>query len=187
VRPELSVEAQAERHGDRLWERDPDRCCGLRKVAPLREALAGFDAWVSAIRRDQTPERARTRVVEADTRFGLVKINPLAGWTAAEVWAYLREHDVPTNPLHQRGYPSIGCTPCTTPVAPGEGERAGRWRGWTKRECGLHLAAPAAAEERQVFVNAVDDPANASVRRPSLPFCIPRVPVTARSLGGLGR
>jgi thioredoxin-dependent adenylylsulfate APS reductase len=144
VCPEQTVEEQAARHGDRVWEREPDRCCGLRKVAPLREALAGFDAWVSAIRRDQTPERARTRAVEADLRFGLVKVNPLAGWTAEQVWAYVREHSVPTNPLHQRGYPSIGCTPCTTPVAPGEDARAGRWRGRTKKECGLHLA-PAAA------------------------------------------
>ncbi len=140
VRPAQTVEEQAARHGDRLWEREPDRCCGLRKVAPLREALAGFDAWVSAIRRDQTPERARTRAVEADLRFGLVKVNPLAGWTAEQVWAYVRAHDVPTNPLHQRGYPSIGCVPCTTPVAPGEDARAGRWRGRAKKECGLHWA-----------------------------------------------
>lgn len=148
VRPEQTVEEQAARHGDRLWEREPDRCCALRKVAPLDHALAGFDAWVTGIRRDQTLERARTRVVEADPRLGLVKINPLAGWTAAEVRAYVRAHDVPTNPLHERGYPSIGCMPCTTPVAAGEAARAGRWRGRAKRECGLHLqpAAAAAAE-----------------------------------------
>ncbi len=145
VRPALSVEEQERAHGGRLWDREPDRCCALRKVAPLREALSGFSAWVSAIRRDQTPERARARVVEWDRAFGLVKVNPLAGWTAAEVWAYLRRHDVPTNPLHARGFPSVGCVPCTTAVGPGEPARAGRWRGRGKRECGLHLPAASPA------------------------------------------
>jgi phosphoadenosine phosphosulfate reductase len=123
---------------DGLWQHDPDRCCDQRKVRPLREALVGFDAWITAIRRDQTPERATARVVEQDRKFGLVKINPLVAWTHDEVWAHLYAHDVPFNPLHERGYPSIGCQPCTSAVVPGENLRAGRWRGSVKKECGLH-------------------------------------------------
>jgi thioredoxin-dependent adenylylsulfate APS reductase len=144
VRPAESVEQQAEAHGDALWRREPDRCCALRKLEPLRQALDGRSAWVTAIRREQTPDRATARVVEWDNRFGLVKLNPLAGWTHADVWTYLRAQDVPTNPLHERGYPSIGCAPCTSPVAPGEDPRAGRWRGRAKTECGLN-ARPAGA------------------------------------------
>jgi len=138
VRPALSVQAQEETYGPKLWETNPDRCCEIRKVAPLRSALAGFDAWISAIRRDQTSERARARVVEQDPRFGLIKINPLLSWTSADVWAYVRSQGVPYSPLHDRGFPSIGCAPCTTPVLPGEDPRAGRWRGRIKTECGLH-------------------------------------------------
>jgi len=138
VRPAQSVADQAAALGERLWERDPDRCCELRKVLPLRQALSGFAAWVTAIRRDQTAARAEARVVERDARFGLVKLNPLAAWTSAAVWDHLRTHDVPVNPLHARGYPSVGCWPCTTPVADGEDPRAGRWRGGAKTECGLH-------------------------------------------------
>lgn len=144
VRPNHSVEQQADEHGPRLWERDPDRCCELRKVVPLRNALAGFDAWITAIRRDQTPERAHARVVEPDRKFGLIKINPLVAWTHDDVWAHLYAHDVPYNPLHDRGYPSIGCHPCTAAVLPGEDARAGRWRGRSKKECGLHVIQPAA-------------------------------------------
>jgi phosphoadenylyl-sulfate reductase (thioredoxin) len=121
-----------------LWESAPDRCCDLRKVQPLREALSGFEAWVSAVRRDQTADRADAQVLEHDRRFGLVKVNPLVTWTSEQVWDYLRVHDVPVNVLHARGYPSIGCLPCTTPVAAGEDPRAGRWRGLAKKECGLH-------------------------------------------------
>jgi len=142
VRPGLSLEAQAEQVGAQLWEKNPDRCCEIRKVLPLRSALTGFEAWVSAIRRDQTPDRFGTRVLERDQRFGLVKVNPLASWTSADVWAYVRNRDVPYNPLHEQGYPSIGCIPCTTPVVAGEDPRAGRWRGRAKKECGLHARAP---------------------------------------------
>jgi phosphoadenosine phosphosulfate reductase len=142
VRPALGIEAQAAVHGPRLWERDPDRCCTVRKVEPLRAALAGRDAWVSAIRREQTADRARAAVLEHDSRFGLVKVNPLVGWTHEQVWAYLRENRVPVNPLHDRGYPSIGCRTCTAPVQPGENPRAGRWRQRDKTECGLHLRRP---------------------------------------------
>ena len=105
---------------------------------PLREALRGHDAWISAIRRDQTRDRAGAAAVERDPRYGLVKVNPLLAWSAEDVWAYLRERDVPVNPLHAAGYPSIGCQPCTTPVDAGEDPRAGRWRGREKTECGLH-------------------------------------------------
>jgi thioredoxin-dependent adenylylsulfate APS reductase len=142
VRSELDVPAQAALHGERLWERDPDACCGIRKLAPLRGALEGLDAWITAIRRDQTPDRAKVRVLERDERFGLVKVNPLAAWTHEQVWAYVRAHDVPVSPLHARGYPSIGCIPCTSRVRPGEDLRAGRWRGWEKKECGLHGRGP---------------------------------------------
>jgi phosphoadenosine phosphosulfate reductase len=139
VNPAYTVDQQAEREGPKLWERDPDRCCELRKMAPLRARLAAYDAWITAIRRDQTPERANAPIVGWDGRFGLIKINPLARWTFDEVKAYVRRHDVPYNPLHDRDYPSIGCTPCTSPVAPGEDPRSGRWRGRDKTECGLHL------------------------------------------------
>jgi len=142
VRPEQTIDAQAVVHGPALWEREPDRCCDLRKVRPLRGALAGFTAWISAIRRDQTPERATAQIVEDDRKFGLTKINPLVAWTHDDVWAHIDANDVPTNALHQRGYPSIGCQPCTSPVAPGEDPRSGRWRGAAKKECGLHLAPP---------------------------------------------
>lgn len=152
VRPALGVEAQAAAHGDALWARDPDRCCALRKVEPLREALRGHDAWISAIRRDQTKDRAAAAVVELDLRSGLAKVNPLLGWTSADVWAYLRERGVPVNPLHAAGYPSIGCRPCTSAVAPGEDPRAGRWRGREKTECGLHSRPRAAPPALAVAV-----------------------------------
>ncbi len=121
------------------FETDADACCELRKVRPLRAALSELGAWVTGIRREQTPERAHARVVEWDARFGLVKVNPLAAWRSEDVWAYVRRFAVPTNPLHERGYPSIGCAPCTTPVKLGEDPRAGRWRGREKTECGLHV------------------------------------------------
>jgi thioredoxin-dependent adenylylsulfate APS reductase len=139
VRPDETVEQQAITHGAALWEREPDRCCDLRKVQPLTRALAGFAAWVTAIRRDQTPERANAQVVEPDRKFGLIKINPLVAWTHDDVWGHLYANDVPTNALHEQGYPSIGCQPCTSPVVPGENLRAGRWRGSAKKECGLHV------------------------------------------------
>jgi phosphoadenosine phosphosulfate reductase len=136
--PRQTVYEQAQTHGDRLWERDPDQCCGLRKVEPLEAVLAGREAWITAIRRDQTRSRASARAVEPDPLHGLVKVNPLLSWSAADVADYVRTHDVPTNPLHERGYPSIGCVPCTSPVAAGEDPRSGRWRGREKTECGLH-------------------------------------------------
>ncbi|MBX6378121.1 MAG: phosphoadenylyl-sulfate reductase [Clostridia bacterium] len=138
VTPALTIEEQATCHGPELWRRDPDRCCHLRKVEPLREALRGLDAWITGIRRGQTPTRAGAGVVEWDVRNGLVKVNPLATWTWQDVWDYIHAHDIPYNPLHERGYPSIGCAPCTRAVRPGEDPRAGRWAGFQKTECGLH-------------------------------------------------
>ena len=138
VRPAQTVEEQARTLGAALWEREPERCCARRKVPPLSETLAGFDAWVTAIRRDQTTARAGARAVEWDDQFQLVKVNPLIRWTKADVWSYVRRQGVPYNPLHDRGYPSIGCAPCTSPVGDGEDERAGRWRGNDRTECGLH-------------------------------------------------
>ncbi len=138
VRPAQSVDEQAAAHGERLWARAADRCCELRKLAPLRAELRGFDAWITSIRRDQTADRAVVGVVERDPRFGIVKINPLAAWTGDDIASYVRANDVPVNPLHARGYPSIGCWPCTSAVRPGEDARAGRWRGHEKTECGLH-------------------------------------------------
>ena len=139
VRPEQTIEQQAQAHGPTLWERDPDRCCDLRKVKPLRTALSGFDAWITAIRREQTAERASAKVVEHDKKFGLIKVNPLVGWSHDDVWAHIYANDVPYNELHERGYPSIGCQPCTSAVAAGEDARSGRWRGSAKKECGLHV------------------------------------------------
>lgn len=138
VRPALTPVEQAERYGDALWTRQPDLCCQLRKVEPLTAQLAGLAAWITGIRRDQAPTRANTRKVEWDQKFGLVKFNPLADWTWERVWEYIRAHNVPYNELHDRNYPSIGCTYCTRQVRPGEDPRAGRWSGFQKTECGLH-------------------------------------------------
>lgn len=140
ARSEFTPQQQAERFGDELWRRDPDACCNLRKVQPLKAKLAMLGAWITGIRRDQAPTRAKTRKVEWDAKFRLMKFNPLADWTWDDVRSYVRENDVPYNPLHDRGYPSIGCTYCTRAVAPGEDPRAGRWAGTAKTECGLHSA-----------------------------------------------
>ena len=134
----LSLAEQAEKYGERLWERDPDLCCRLRKVEPLKQMLSGLRGWITAIRRDQSPARAGAGIVEHDRKFGIVKINPLANWTRRDVWKYIFRNDVPYNPLHDKNYPSIGCLPCTSPIGTSEGERSGRWRGKTKTECGLH-------------------------------------------------
>jgi phosphoadenosine phosphosulfate reductase len=127
---------------DRLWETDPDRCCGIRKVEPLERALRGYDAWITGIRREQSPTRANAQKVEWSERYGVWKIQPLVDWDAKRVQAYLSVNEVPYNPLHDQGYPSIGCTHCTRPVKPGEDERAGRWGGSGKLECGIHGNAP---------------------------------------------
>lgn len=124
--------------GPKLYERDPDLCCSMRKVKPLAETLSGYTAWGSGVRRDESATRADTRLVDWDAKRGMVKVNPIAAWTQADVDAYIAEHQVPVNPLFELGYGSIGCAPCTRPVAPGEDPRAGRWAGSTKTECGLH-------------------------------------------------
>ena len=140
VRPQLTPEDQEDLYGPALWTIDPDQCCALRKVEPLKEKLAGLRAWITAIRRDQTSARANARKVEWDQKFKLVKINPIADWTTKDVWDYLLAHDVPYNPLHDANYTSIGCTHCTRAILPGEDPRAGRWSGFQKTECGLHGA-----------------------------------------------
>ena len=138
VQPARTLEEQAEDHGPALWERNPDQCCNLRKVEPQRAFLKGYDAWISGVRRDQSRTRAGLDIVGWDSKFNLVKINPLATWSEDMVWTYVRAHGIPYNPLHDRGYPSIGCTTCTIAVKPGEDARAGRWSGFAKSECGLH-------------------------------------------------
>jgi len=135
----LTPEQQAEQWGPALWSRDPNQCCNLRKVEPLKAQLNGLSAWVTGIRRDQAATRADAKKIEWDNRFDLIKLNPLADWTWARVWEYIRANQVPYNPLHEQNYPSIGCTYCTRPVAPGEDPRAGRWSGFEKTECGLHI------------------------------------------------
>ena len=134
----LTPQKQTEEYGDALWSREPDRCCQLRKVEPLTRVLRGYEAWITGIRRDQAPSRANAGIVEWDQKFELVKINPLARWSWNDVWTYVKVHEVPYNPLHDQNYPSIGCTHCTTSVAPGEDPRAGRWKNFAKTECGLH-------------------------------------------------
>jgi phosphoadenosine phosphosulfate reductase len=141
---DLSPERQEAEQGAALWKRDPDLCCRLRKVEPLRRKLNELSAWITSIRRDQTSVRAVAHKIQWDVKFGLVKINPIADWTSKQVWRYVHDHDVPYNKLHNRDYPSIGCTHCTRAVAPGEDPRAGRWPGFSKTECGLHLIEPAA-------------------------------------------
>lgn len=138
VKSMLTAQQQAEEHGDALWSREPDRCCQLRKVEPLTRVLRGYEAWITGIRRDQAPSRANAGIVEWDQKFELVKINPLARWSWNDVWTYMKVYEVPYNPLHDQNYPSIGCTHCTAPVAPGEDPRAGRWKNFAKTECGLH-------------------------------------------------
>jgi phosphoadenosine phosphosulfate reductase len=140
VRSRLTPEDQAQIYGPALWNVNPDQCCGLRKVEPLREKLAGLRAWITAIRRDQTAVRASARKVEWDGKFQIVKINPIADWSRDDVWNHVRAHNVPYNTLHDFNYPSIGCTHCTRAIRPGEDPRAGRWSGFQKTECGLHLA-----------------------------------------------
>lgn len=137
---QLSLVEQERLHGPRLYERDPDLCCALRKVEPTARALRGIDAWIAGLRRDQGQSRAGLAVLERyahDDGTPLVKVNPLAAWSRADTFRYLLEHDVPYNPLLDEGYPSIGCQPCTAPVSAEGAERAGRWGG-RKQECGIH-------------------------------------------------
>lgn len=143
LHPEQSLEEQVREHGEALWTRHPDLCCTLRKVLPLQKKLSELDAWITGVRRQQSDTRSGVRVVEI-YKFDvlrdrhIVKLNPMAGWTRDEVQAFLKRHEIPSNALLERGYRSIGCQPCTRPVGAGEDERAGRWTGFDKAECGIH-------------------------------------------------
>lgn len=141
LRPDLDVAAQDRLHGPDLFARDPAACCALRKVAPLTAALKEYDLWITGVRRTESPTRAMTPIIEWDETFGLIKVNPLVAWSDDEVETYLRDNDIPVNPLLTQGYPSIGCAPCTARVEPGADPRSGRWSGFEKTECGLHPAA----------------------------------------------
>jgi phosphoadenosine phosphosulfate reductase len=139
IRPEvLSIADQHRLEGPNLWERDPDRCCRIRKVEPLERALQEYDAWVSGIRREQSLTRSDAQRLEWSERYEVWKVHPLVDWDAKRVDAYIHVNEIPFNPLHDRGYPSIGCIPCTRPVSRDEDERAGRWADSDKIECGLH-------------------------------------------------
>ncbi|MFM8272616.1 MAG: phosphoadenylyl-sulfate reductase [Gemmata sp.] len=141
VYPDTTVAEYEAENGGPLHVIRPDQCCLDRKIIPLRSAVERIAplAWISAIRKDQTADRGRAAVIEWDPKFGLTKVNPLLNWTKRDVWGFVHKHDVPYNPLHDRDYPSIGCWPCTRPVAAGEDDRAGRWAGKVKKECGLHV------------------------------------------------
>jgi phosphoadenosine phosphosulfate reductase len=140
IRPDVVTVAEQHRlEGANLWEREPDRCCHIRKVEPLLRALEPYDAWISGIRRDQSPSRAGAEKVERSERYRVWKVQPLADWSDLRIWRYIVENEIPYNPLHDAGYRSIGCIPCTRPTGPDEEERAGRWAGSDKLECGIHL------------------------------------------------
>jgi phosphoadenosine phosphosulfate reductase len=145
IAPLRSVAEQELDEGPALWSREPDRCCALRKVEPLDRALVGMDAWITGIRREQSPTRAGAMPFEWDEARGMVKVQPLVHLSRADVNGLIEANAIPFNPLHLQGYPSIGCMPCTRVVAAGEDERAGRWSGTAKTECGLHTRAPKAA------------------------------------------
>jgi phosphoadenosine phosphosulfate reductase len=147
VVPDLTVEQQAEAQGPELWKRDPDLCCTVRKVLPLQSKLRELDGWLTGLRRSQSNSRARIGVIELyglDNESGsdIVKVNPMANWTREAIWSYIRQHKIPYNPLHDQGYQSIGCMTCTRKTARGENERAGRWTGFKKVECGIHTFLP---------------------------------------------
>ncbi|HET7445553.1 MAG TPA: phosphoadenylyl-sulfate reductase [Solirubrobacterales bacterium] len=134
----LTPEEQADEYGEALWKTQPDACCGLRKVEPMRRALSSVDCWVAGVRRGDSATRSKTPKFGWDKKFNLWKLNPLAGWSERDVWNYIHEHHLPYNPLHDHGYPSIGCTHCTQPVTPGGSSRDGRWAGLAKTECGIN-------------------------------------------------
>jgi phosphoadenosine phosphosulfate reductase len=139
VSPPQSVEEQDREYGEALYARDPDLCCAMRKVEPLRQALEPYLAWVTGLRRVETPTRRDARCVEWDVDRRRVKVNPIVDWSDGDVDAYVAERGLLVNPLRGEGYPSIGCEPCTRRVAPGDDARAGRWPGQDKKECGIHL------------------------------------------------
>ena len=138
VSTDLTPEEQGNQYGEKLWEKNPDVCCNLRKVIPLKNILENYDIWITGIRRKQTQVRKQASLVEFESRFEVIKINPLLNWTHDEVWDYIKIHNLPYNSLHDRDYPSIGCKQCTSPVCSGDDDRSGRWKGSQKTECGLH-------------------------------------------------
>lgn len=137
-KPALSLAEQAAQHGEELWKSNPNKCCEIRKMIPLNETLAGEKAWISGLRREQSPTRANINYINRDDKFKSIKICPLIHWTWKDVWRYVSKHDLPYNPLHDQGYPSIGCEHCTQPAFTMEDLRSGRWQGSGKTECGLH-------------------------------------------------
>ena len=151
----FTPEEQELAYGAELWKSNPDQCCDLRKVEPLRRKLSQLSGWITAVRRDQTTARANTGKVEWDEKFQLVKINPIADWNTRQIWDYVHKHNVLYNPLHDQNYPSIGCTHCTRAVHAGEDARAGRWAGFAKTECGLHVKAQPAPPAPLVQLEAV--------------------------------
>ncbi|MCZ7542749.1 MAG: phosphoadenylyl-sulfate reductase [Anaerolineae bacterium] len=138
ARPAIEKSQMLQQYGEGLYRRDPDLCCYLHKVEPMQRAIAGLRGWISGVRRDQTAHRATLRVIEAQPGRPL-KIHPLLNWTRRDLWRFINAHDLPAHPLFAQGYLSVGCAPCTRPVTPGEDERAGRWEGADKTECGLHV------------------------------------------------
>jgi phosphoadenosine phosphosulfate reductase len=138
-KPALTLEEQAEQYGDKLWEREPNKCCEIRKVIPLNEVLSGTTAWLSGLRREQSETRKNTQFLNKDNKFKSIKVCPLIHWTWKDIWRYAHKNQLPYNILHDKGYPSIGCKTCTNPVWNEEDLRAGRWSGSGKTECGLHL------------------------------------------------
>lgn len=149
VKPDLDVAQQNARYGEALWARDPDTCCDIRKVRPQRRFLEPYSAWITGIRRDQSATRGAVMAIEPDPDHATrVKIAPLADWTSKDIWSYIAAYDVPYNSLNDRGYPSVGCTHCTRAIVPGEDQRAGRWSGFAKTECGLHAAIGATGADR---------------------------------------
>jgi phosphoadenosine phosphosulfate reductase len=139
VLPKQTVAEQDAQYGEKLWSRDPNLCCALRKVNPLHDSLKNYELWFTGVRREEAPTRANTPLLTWDEKNGLIKVNPVAAWTFDELIDYATEHKVPVNLLLSNGYPSIGCEPCTKPVAEGEDPRSGRWAGANKTECGLHI------------------------------------------------
>tara|TARA_Y100000588_G_C13885633_1_gene766441 strand:+ start:62 stop:799 length:738 start_codon:yes stop_codon:yes gene_type:complete len=150
---DLTPEVQGKKYGEKLWESDPDACCNLRKVLPMKKALTDYDFWITGIRKKQTAIRANSELVEMEPRFSVIKLNPLLNWTHNEVWNYIKEHNLPYNELHDRNYPSIGCKPCTSPVCSGDDERSGRWNGTNKTECGLHKSTTSSLDEIKTKAN----------------------------------
>ena len=150
---DITPEMQADQYGDKLWEKDPDICCNVRKVIPLKDALKDYDVWITGIRKKQTQVRKEADLIEFESRFEVIKINPLIEWTHDEVWGYIKANNLPYNILHDRDYPSIGCKQCTSPVCAGADDRSGRWKGTNKIECGLHKSTTISSNETKTKAN----------------------------------